>query len=389
MPTAAPRRSIMACNTDTTTDSGKSDEHDKDTPTSFPAELISLVARMLPLADVHNNVLRALIDDDADFAGFLKGYLVGNTGVLEEIADLAVSSDPTQNAIGNAWLDSWMKKNKELVEKYSATITSGDDGVVSMRPYHDSVFNPVSLFYSPMLASWMGNADLLERTLALGPLDINSQCDFGGRRPCTPLGHAIITGNRRCLEFLLSRDDIDVGAATHPGGWPAVFCALQHFLTVREESSSGLQYDLNFLESFVGHASIDLGSLVDDLGVSILHRAMVFYYDDKSVPHELGVQALCLLMEHGADGQSGVPFSPLEVALFKAKSEDPQIAARNKVVWAILSGHLFLDCRSPLWGFVLKGSILLQYLYLGSLVWPLLLCFGAFLRFLRLPLRIF
>ena len=101
----------MAGNIDTT-DSGKTDEHDKDTRTSFPAELISLVARMLPLADVHNNVLRALIDDDADFAGFLKGYLVGNTGVLEEIADLAVSSDPTQNAIGNAWLDSWMKKKQ-------------------------------------------------------------------------------------------------------------------------------------------------------------------------------------------------------------------------------------------------------------------------------------
>ena len=116
MPTAAPRRSIMAGNTDTI-DSGKTDEHDTDTPTctSTPAELISLVAGWLPLAEVHSNVFRALVDADADFAGFLKGYLVGNTGVLEEIADLAVSSDPTQNAIGNAWLNLWMGINKELV----------------------------------------------------------------------------------------------------------------------------------------------------------------------------------------------------------------------------------------------------------------------------------
>lgn len=366
-----------------------------------PTELLSLVAKWLPLADVHNNLYRALDDRPDDKVDVITGYLQGNVGALEEIAGPALSSDPTQNAIGLAWLDSWMEANEELVDEYSEMspttplyvkeedVPQGINGNDSGRDGGGAVvcrLKPEALFYSPLLASLTGNADLLERTLALGPLDINSQCDLGGgARPSTPLGYAVFTGNRRCVEFLLGRDDVDVGAATHPGGWPAAFAALDSFLEQKEESSRGLQYDLNFLESFVGHASADVNSLVCPSGLSLLNAVMVSYIDKKSISLERCAQALCLLMKHGADGQNGFPASPLAIALLKATSEDPQVAVRCKVAWAIVSGKLLLDSRSPLWVVTLKACIWLQYCCLGFLVWPFLASVGAILRFLRLP----
>lgn len=388
----------MAGNADTTTDSGKTDEHDKEnaTCTSTPAELISLVARMLPLADVHNNVLRALIDcAKDDRADFVMGYLAGNTGVLEEIVILSSSLDPTNNDAGLAWLDMWMAINEELVDEYSEVVEPTPlyvkEGAANASDGRDVIrrFIPKAVFCNPAVPVEMGDEDLLDDTLALGTLDVNASYVFQGDISATLVSGAMLCGERDCLKFLLNRDDIDLGVPARPGGCPVVFDALVFFMREKKESPRGLQYDADFLSSLVGHPSVDVDSLVNSAGITLLQQVVTGYVDETTVPMKRCAQAMHILMSNGADGRSGVPFTPLQIALLKAKSGDPHIAVRSKVAWAVLSGHLFLDYRSPLWGFVLNWSILLQCLHLGLLVWPFLLGVGAFLRFLRLPLRFF